>query len=269
MRKVFMLIAALAVALPVFAQDSPAVKKDLTINLDGYSGNLNADKNVKRFSGNETEFGITYSQNFANAQWLTSGLNAVILGNQTWAHDTKGNALYSKSGPNFTTAKAKVFVKFGRYVGMFLDTQGLLGTSVGYTFNLPSNQTFKLIGDLEFFVTGNHWYGRYWDSTGGQDSFEGRGIIDFVHLGFSYGVGFTPNWNFSTYLGLRTAGDYSDILLENLYIRWNNTISYSINGFEIWGQLRFEARNIAVATTTTYHFKMNAGISYSFDFSRL
>lgn len=267
MRKVFMLIAALAVTLPIFGQETPAVKKDLTIYLEAYSGNLNADKNVKRFSGNETEFGITYSQNFANAQWLTLGLNAIVLGNQTWFHDNKGNALYSKGGANFTTAKAKVFVKFGSYVGMFFNTEGLLGTAVGYTFNLPSNQTFKLVGELEFFVTGDHWYGKNTSHFG--DGFKGRGIIDFLHLGFAYGVDFYPNWNFSTYLGLRTAGDYSDILLENLYIRWNNTISYSVNGFGIWGQLRFEAKNIAVATTTTYHFKMNAGISYSFDFSRL
>ena len=294
MKNIFLsLLAIFAVVGTASAQDA-TVNRSLSFYFDAFSGELTEapgfeDGDLSRMlSGNEFEFGMTYSQNFATATWLSMWVKALfVVGQRTTYDNATGNFLGNGGGNMNMLANPRVQLglNFGGYAILAMDTRGLIAQENFYTIALPGNGgSFTFMTILEFWavpqVLDVDTYelpdgeeGMYGDSLG-----TGRGttIVDLFALRVDYSIAFAQNWRYTTKLAFRFSGgggfDHSatTFFQDGFQIRWENQIAWNVTpSFSMWTQLRYRIDNLAsnASLPIDHRIYLQAGLGYSFDFS--
>ena len=273
------LLAMFAVVGTVSAQDAP-VNRSLSFYLDSFTGQLNTSEDPL-FTGNEFEFGMTYSQNFATVPWLSMWVKALVVTGTAGAFDADesfvGNASYFIQG--YGMPRAQVGINLGGYAVFALDTRGLLAQENYYTlrFGAGGALTFQTI--LEMWMVPNNTGG----PTGSAPSKDFQTVVDLFEVRFNYEIGFAPSWTYRTKLGLRfgtTGCDWGNHKVapidssaarfgNSFHIRWENQVVWAVTPkFYTWMQLRYTAANITHATEALDNqLFLQAGLGYTFDFS--
>lgn len=266
------LVLLIAVQTTSYTQEQkPSVNKALSVYVCGGSGNINpqAGKLLNLWS----ELGMNYSQNFANAKWLSVDTTIAICtetGSLNTAHN--GDTVGSPKASYDIVGYGLVNLNFDKYFTLGVHTTGRMDTALKYKFKFIGNQSFTIKNTYEFYFTGNSLYATLQTEKGSNT----RHIINHMDIRTAYAVAFHPRWAFETEVRFRTKGsaslngkaDSGKALAENFNIRWNNTLAYSDpNGFGGYLQLRYEPTNII--TDIKHNLKLSGGISYSYDLSAL
>ena len=281
MRKLLIsLVAVFAVTGVSFAQDAGAPNRSLGFYLDSFSGDLTKDPdgNTRTFSGNEFEFGMVYSQNFATVPWLSMYVKALFIVGQRTAYE---NGDYAGQQPHYSAGQSlladpRVAVGINyKYGVLAFDTRGLMANENFYTldFGNAGSLTFNTI--LEFWavpvarlgtdIVGSPNYGMYKHS-----------VVDLFALRVDYGISFAKIWRFTTKLAFRFNGDESaKAFKESFSIRWENQIAVAVTDkLGMWVQLRYHIDGLAKPKVTGMklvdnHLYLQAGLSYSLNLSGL
>ena len=252
-------------------EQTPSVDKALSVYIYGGSGNINpqAGKLLNLWS----ESGMVYSQNFANAKWLSVDTTIALCtetGSLLTAHN--GDTVGSPKASYDIVGYGLVNLNFDKYFTLGVHITGRMDTALKYKFKFIGNQSFTIKNTYEFYFTGNSLYATLQTEKGSNT----RHIINHMDIRTAYAVAFHPRWAFETEVRFRTKGsaslngkaDSGKALAENFNIRWNNTLAYSDpNGFGGYLQLRYEPTNII--TDIKHNLKLSGGISYSYDLSAL
>ena len=204
----FLLLAMLfATSIVTHAQNADGVTKSLYMYICGGSNNLNPDAGA--ILGHFGEAGIGFSQNFANAQWLTvtstlgictGGVGLIKTPDGDWiAKPPKEDA--SPLDPedpegSFIGAYLHVDIGFAGYFNFGLHSEGRLEFDARYPILLPANQKIVLSTAFEVRPMGKLWYdtGRALDDTGAWDHGQ---VLGFMKYEFLYSVQFHPEWAYT------------------------------------------------------------------------
>ena len=276
MKNLFLsLLAMFAVVGTVSAQDAP-VNRSLSFYLDSFTGHLTEGPGYKDgddsriLSGNEFEFGMIYSQNFATVPWLSMWVKALVVTGTTAVNDWEtgdflGNGSYMIQG--YGNPRAQVGINLGGYAIFAMDTRGLLAQENYYTLR------FGAAGALTFQTILEMWMiplvSNVRDLTGNVID-QKLAIVDLFEIRLSYEIGFAPGWTYRSKLGFRLSGNESaEAFAQSFYIRWENQVVWAVTPkFYTWMQLRYTAANITHATEALDNqLFLQAGLGYSFDFS--
>lgn len=273
------LLAMFAVVGTVSAQDAP-VNRSLSFYLDSFSGHLTEAPGFKdgmtsrAFSGNEFEFGMSYSQNFATAPWLSMWVKALVVTGLTTAYNTDTGDFIGNAGQGFIQPygmpRVQLGLNFGGYAILAMDTRGLIAQCNNYSVALPGNGgTFTFNTALEFFAVPQA-IGT--SEIGGAQLGTEKTFVDLFALTANYGINFAPNWAYSTKIAFRFGGSGSDqsaeLFKESFAIRWENKIAWSVTpSFSMWTQIRYHIANLASNKAVDHNLFLQAGLGYSFDFS--
>ena len=278
MKNIFLsLLTIFAVVGTATAQDAP-VNRSLSFYLDGYSGDIaqksgyDAETGQSRlFDGNEIEFGMRYSQNFATVPWLSMWVKTLMIMQSTPKYGTGAdnmNDYLGNRGYFIGAPRVQVGVNFGGYSILALDTRGILANCNFYSVVLPNNA-----GKLTFLTILEFWAVPNVVSTGTGDT----QIMDLFALRADYTIAFAQNWSYTTKLALRFAGGGNEdsaaaFFVDGFNIRWENKVAWNITpSFGLWAQLRYRIDNIThrdqVANKIDHRLMLQGGISYAFDFS--
>ena len=281
----FLILAMLfATNIATHAQNAEGVTKNLSFYICGASGNVNPDTGTVLNSSSET--GISFSQNFANAQWFnvstTLGICTEAGGMLTKPGDA-GNFVGSPKEHFYVTGYGKINMSFGKYFAFGINTIGRFDFDVKYKLALADNQGLTFRAYMELLPTGNSFYatpgnGASENSDGTGSNTPTRRILNHFDVRLSYSVGFHPEWSFDTDMRFRFNGgvmsgstakaDSMQAMKESFSIRWNNTINYSNpNGFGGYFQFRYQPDRILVKTV--HNVSLHGGISYAYDLSAL
>ena len=300
MKNIFLsLLTIFAVVGTATAQDAP-VNRSLSFYLDAASGNLteqpgfeDGDKS-RIFSGNEFEFGMSYSQNFATVPWLSIWVKALVVAVQNTGYDATsgdflGNAGYSLAG--YGLPRAQVGVNFGGFAVIAMDTRGLIAQENYYSVALPGNGgafTFSTV--LEFWAVPQILNPDNAPIDGDDKvvdgSFLGTGrgttIVDLFALNVQYGINIAPNWSFWTKVAFRFSGGggkdgAADTFFQDGFnLRWENNIHWNVTPkFYMYGRVRYNISGIATSIDFPGYVKpkadhavtLHVGLGYTFDFS--
>ncbi len=262
MKKSILLVMVALFAVSAHAQDS--VNRSVGVYFDAYSGDV---VNDNLGTGSCFEFGVSYSQNFSSAQWLkmtVTGLTAVSQ--RTMVKDDKWVGNMDTDTTIAASPRAKLHLNFGGFGYVAADTRSLVALGGGYGHNLGNAGTVSYGADVCLFAVPTLKSGTYY--TEGNivlDGYTTRNLDLFqVHVGYS--VPFAEQWGFATKLMFRFSDE--DAFVESFRIRWDNTVSYSVNGMNFWGKVRYQIDNIANNDEDILNqVYLQAGISYGFDFS--
>ena len=289
LKNTFLILAILfATSVVSYAQDTPAVTKNISFYMCGSSGNFNPDAGDMLDSW--SEMGVSYSQNFANAQWLTvTATAAICTANSGFLKKPGSDELAGAAPHNLdVTGYGQVYFSFFNYATIGVQTEGRIDIDLKYKVALPANQSLTFRQFMWLHPTGSPFYATLANPTGFEDDEDGnpdpdkpihtRNVVDHLDYRIVYSVGFHPEWSFSSDLRFRFSGnvakgstakaDSPQALRESFNIRWNNTISYSnANGLGGYFTFRYQPNKILVKTEHT--ISVLAGISYSYDLSAL
>ena len=278
LKNTFLTLAILfATTLVTYSQETPGVTKSLSMYVCGGSGNINPDAGA--ILAHFGEAGLVYSQNFANAQWLsvTSTL-AICTGGEGLVKGTKdGEDVWVPNGGSpvgkFTDGYLHVEFGFSPYFNLGFHSEGRLDFEGKYSLALPANQKVGFAAYMEVRPMAKLWY----ESV--SSSADNGQMLGLMKVEVIYGVQFHPEWSYTTDVELRFNGgsksvaknDSAQALKESFGIRWNHMIGYSNpNGFGGYMNFRYEPTNILGAIGDTVHnIKLSAGISYAYDLSAL
>ncbi len=254
MKKSLLLVVVALFAVSAHAQD---VNRSVSVYFDAYSGDA---ANGNFAGGNCFEFGAGYSQNFSSAQWLTLNVGALVSVGQQVMYDADDKWLGNSQGDTeiYASPRAKISLGFGGYGYLQLDTRSLLAVGAGHGHSFGNAGSVYYGADLEMFATG---------VLDGADD-DGNPTfyyIDLVQAYVGYSVPFASSWGFDTKVMFRFGDE--DALVDNFAVRWDNTISYSVDGLGFWGRVRYHASNIANDADIVNSVYLQAGVSYAFDFS--
>ena len=280
MKNLFLsLLVMFTVVGTVSAQDAP-VNRSLSFYLDSFTGQLNTGEDPL-FTGNEFEFGMTYSQNFATVPWLSMWVKALVVTGTSPVTDADesfvGNTGYGIQG--YGNPRAQVGINLGGYAIFAMDTRGLLAQENYYTlkFGAAGNLTFQTI--LEMWMVPNNTG----TQVNGQYSKDFQTVVDLFEIRFNYGITVAPGWTYNSKLGFRLGSggyDWKDHAAnpvdssaarfgQSFHIRWENQVIWAVTPkFYTWAQLRYQIKHLAYAPQETAHdIFFQAGLGYSFDFS--
>ena len=278
----FLLLAMLfATSIVTHAQNADGVTKSLYMYICGGSNNLNPDAGA--ILGHFGEAGIGFSQNFANAQWLTvtstlgictggAGLVKGIdeNGDDAW---TTGSGTIDETKGSFTDAYLHVDLGFAGYFNFGLHSQGRLEFDARYPILLPANQKIVLSTAFEVRPMEKLLYGKI---NKDDDAWDHGQVLGFMKYEFLYSVQFHPEWAYTTDVEFRFNGagsstaknDSMQAIKDSFSIRWNHMISYSNpNGFG--GYMNFRYEPTYILKDIAHQIKLSAGFSYSYDLSAL
>ena len=287
MRKLLIsLVAVFAVTGVSFAQDAGAPNRSLSFYLDSFTGHLTEGTagNKRTFSGNEFEFGVSYSQNFATVPWLSIWVKALVVtgsgtkydgylpdadGDLTVPNGTfLGNSGYGIQG--YGQPRAQLGVNLGGYSVFALDTRGILANENYYTLDFGKAGSLTFLTILEF-----------WAVPQARKDYELLGlykhtVLDLFAIRVDYGISFAKIWRFTTKLGFRFGNDASAEAFKNSFaIRWENQVAVAVTEkFGMWVQLRYHVDGLALPKVTgmklvDHQLFLQAGLSYSLDLSGL
>ncbi|MGL5721768.1 MAG: hypothetical protein ACRCY4_05145 [Brevinema sp.] len=305
MKKIsFLSLFLVVVATTAWAQDAAAPKqsRNLSIYTDFSSGHLASGLVTAKgktevvdtnqvFEGNEVEWGIRYSQNFKNAPMVTMGGTINFVANYLPVYNDNGLFSGTPSSGNPTssndiTLKSSFWVSVP-YFMILIDTRGLMGLYLNHSFNFGNAGSFSMGFDLEFFYTGNPFYGNR-DGDGNSrvpgtvgpngDPISPNYVVDYVGFWLGYGVslgkGFYYNMGLQFRLGGSELGGVEADAGAGFNIRWNNTFGYSVDGWNFYLQFRLDGKNLATPNTAVLRafdkdpnaqFQIISGLSYTFD----
>ena len=289
LKNTFLILAILfATSVVTYSQDTPAVSKSISFYFCGSSGNFNPDAGSMLASW--SEMGVNYSQNFANAQWLTVTATAAICTANAGFLKKPGSDEFAGAGEHNldVTGYGQVYFSFFNYATIGVQTEGRIDIDLKYRVALPANQSLTFRQFMWLHPTGNPFYATLANPTGFEKDEDGnfdpdkpihtRNILDHLDYRIVYAVGFHPEWSFSSDLRFRFNGnvasgstakaDSPQALRESFNIRWNNTISYS-NANGLGGYLTFRYQPNKILVDVQHTVQVLAGISYSFDLSAL
>lgn len=278
MKHLFLLIAMFAVVGTATAQDA-AVNRSLSFYLDSFTGHLTEapgyDKDTDKsrmLTGNEFEFGMTYSQNFATVPWLSMWVKALVVTGTGAAQDFEtGNFIGNQSGSykilGYGMPRAQIGINLGGYAIFAMDTRGLIAQENYYTLRFGDAGAFTFQTILELWMIP-----LVTDIKNPEGTIVDQGIhvLDLAELRVSYEIGFAPGWTYRTKLGFRFQGNESaEAFGESFGLRWENQVVWAVTpSFYMWTQLRYHIANMANSTVDTDHnLFLQAGLGYSFDFS--
>ncbi len=302
MRKLVFSVVAIAMlaTTALFAQEGE-VKRTINGYLTADSGDMlgaiddplfsEQDENGSgakgTFNGNEMEIGLSYSQNFASAQWLTARVRFNAVMNAGVANYEDGSYYGQSSRASIYSASPRGQVQLSANMGAFgvdglsisaaldtrmkLDTYAYYGMAVG-----PGRLTFG-IGAETYIVP------RALDSTGTELSSDSANkndpnkfqyYLDLFAISAGYSMKFTDVWGFNTTVYARFNGydAYDATLVDNLELRWdlNATASFQ-GGLAMWAGIRLDVEDLLlpkernVQEDANIDLKLRAGISYTFN----
>lgn len=279
------IVAIFAITGTGFTQDeAPAFNRSLSFYLDSFTGHLTEASGGKVggrtriLTGNEFEFGMTYSQNFATVPWLSMWVKALIVtGTAPGFNKNTGDFMGNLGGAfvqPYGQPRAQVGVNLGGYAIFAMDTRGLLAQENYYTIRLGNAGAFTFQSILELWMVPqvNEMFttDAYGNSTG-----IGAGltvtVVDLFEMRLNYEIGFAPGWTYRTKLGFRFGGNESaEAFGQSFAMRWENQVVWSVTpSFYTWIQLRYHIANMANATIKTDNqLFLQAGLGYAFDFSK-
>ena len=158
------------------------------------------------------EAGLNYSQNFANAQWLTitttlaicTGGGGLVKGKDETGKDVWVSSAVSPVG-KFTDAYLDVDFGFAGYFNLGLHSEGRLEFDARYPIALPSNQKIAFSTSFEVRPMGKLWYDTISSTvdTGATDKGQ---VLGFMKYEFLYKVQFHPEWSYTTDVEFRFNG---------------------------------------------------------------
>ena len=282
----FLTLAILfATSIVTYSQETTGVTKNLSFYMCGGTGNINPDAGA--VLGAHGEMGLTFDQNFANAQWLNISTTVAIcteaggllrdpknLDKFVGAPDTDDNIV----------GYGLVNFGFGKHVTVGLHTTGRLDLALQYRLALPANQRLTFKTYMEILPAGNSLYATPdniayvgLDDDGKPEFGNTSRILNHLDFRLTYAVAFNPEWTYEMdtrfrFNGASYAGEKADsaeALKNSFSVRWNNTFYYSNpNGFG--GYLQFRYQPARILTSNVKHaVHLLAGISYSYDLSAL
>ncbi|MGL6082895.1 MAG: hypothetical protein ACRC4N_10695, partial [Gammaproteobacteria bacterium] len=237
--------------------------------------------------GNEFEFGMTYSQNFATVPWLSMWVKGLVVTGINPAYD-KDDKYMGNDGSvqiyGYGMPRVQLGLNFGGHAILAIDTRGLMAECAYYSLNFGNAGSLTFVQILEFwafpqFIGDNISEAVYDEEDGSLISpavpRTGRRttIVDLFALRMDYGISFAPGWRFNTKLAFRFGGWQedltADIFRDSFQIRWENQLVWSVTDkFYMWTQIRYRIDNLAnKALKTDHRVMLQAGLGYSFDFS--
>ncbi|MGL4677466.1 MAG: hypothetical protein ACRCWI_07340 [Brevinema sp.] len=268
MRKLLLLVALFAISGVSYTQDAQ-VNRSLSFYLDSFSGHLTpgVDGSTRLFQGNEFEFGMTYSQNFATVPWLSMWVKALLVTGIDPSYSPDGSYLGNSGGVSiygYGMPRVQLGLNFGGYGIIAVDTRGLVAEELYYSLNFGNAGSLTFIQILEFWA-----FPQTVKASIGRVT-----VVDLFALRMDYGINFAPNWRFNTKLSLRLGGFGADTesakaFGETFQIRWENQVVWNVtDSFYMWTQLRYRIDNLANSAKAVDHqVFLQAGLGYAFDFS--
>lgn len=289
MKKVLILLAALSVFSASVIAEETTQKRNVSFYLDAISGQLAPgnwvskkegvpDKISKVMDGNEYSFGIRYSQNFKQVPWLSVGGTFDVTWNYNPVHTADRQFVGFEPGKAPVGLKANAWVSVP-YFQLLLDTRGLMGAYVNWSKSFGNAGSLGLGAELEYFFMGSPLYG---NNSTPQGSYSGTNavnpnyIVDYFGLLISYSVNLPKGFAFTTTLNPRMDANRGNgwasvekDAANSLHLRWNNTVSLTVDSWSGYIQLRYDAFNLAHKDYEVANmFQLIAGMSYMIDVAK-
>lgn len=215
-------------------------QRTMLVYVYGSSGNLN-NLAAPVFNGNETEFGLRYSQNFQNVPWLTVAVQADLSIGMGWQYDLNNKPVPNSGFYSINGLTPRLLFALGLtpYARIEMNTEGFMLFNGFYTYRW-SRHYFTLMGEI------------------------GLNYLNFGNSEYTLGIGYEykiMQWTLGTVLGFRFGNDAA----ESFHIRWEGLVAYNIDGSTLWARLRYEPRKI-ISQPTRHNVILQAGFNYNFFF---
>lgn len=264
-KNVFMALAML-LAISNVSYSQEEVSRSISAYICGSTGNINPSAEGP-ILGTAAEAGVSFGQNFANATWLSVGTTIAVCTETGGLLSSKDDYLGASNDSDNFSGYAQFDLGLTEYFTLSFNTTGQMIFDVNYGMSLPANQSISVVANFEINPAGSSFYATV--ANGGST----RNILNHMDYRLVYGVGFLPEWSFSTDLRFRFNGssetekaDSLTAVTESFNIRWNNTISYeNENGFGGYVQLSYRPSNLANDADVDHNLQLWGGVSYSYD----
>lgn len=291
----------LLVVLATSVLNAQGFSRRLNIFTDFASGSLIPTKEEPLMNGNEYLFGISYSQNFEQAPWLTFMLSGAIKSTALMQYNDKHTIIGMRDYRFYNGYDFLIGLNFGGYVNLLVLESYDLVVEAMYPLQLPGAEHRLLFkAGLETFVLGYDAIntGDFVSASGGylpvSDGFSAeqrKFYIDVFQLILNYNIRFSPQWFYETELVFKFKGtpildgsakkvvaahDTAEAFKQNFHIIFANMIGYNhSSGLNLYAKIEYEIRDILKENAsgqklkTIHDLQFKGGVSYSFDFSRL
>lgn len=291
----------LLVVLATSVLNAQGFSRRLNIFTDFASGSLIPTKEEPLMNGNEYLFGISYSQNFEQAPWLTFMLSGAIKSTALMQYNDKHTIIGMRDYRFYNGYDFLIGLNFGGYVNLLVLESYDLVVEAMYPLQLPGAEHRLLFkAGLETFVLGYDAIntGDFVSASGGylpvSDGFSAeqrKFYIDVFQLILNYNIRFSPQWFYETELIFKFKGtpildgsakkvvaahDTAEAFKQNFHIVFANMIGYNhSSGLNLYAKIEYEIRDILKENAsgqklkTIHDLQFKGGVSYSFDFSRL
>ncbi|MGL5721437.1 MAG: hypothetical protein ACRCY4_03430 [Brevinema sp.] len=303
MRKCILYASLFFVPFQVLAQDqdaSPKVFREISVGISAESGSVfNRAESVRTsgnqsvvtpglglWDGNEIKATFVYSQNWASAPWLSmySALEVSIV--PEYDRNPDGTTIGRFPGDAPTSATVSLGLIFGDYFAFYVNSDLLVGFGLWYNARFE-NHTFGIRGNVELLtgktsLSSNIWRNGRQQGINSSASRVGNTegpIVDEAYIDLSWGARMPHGFaNTFVFRPIGFGGDNQWEILEKMFVRFENTLSWSNDSIGLWFTLRYQINNVAFPsyqladgsqwkTGVSHELDLLAGINYSYDLS--
>lgn len=312
MRKLFLLVVAAFISSAAFGQATQfpgaeylrittELTKKFTVEFHAISGRVlthdsfstvDGDKTTytdgrKLWSGNEYEIDLGYSQNWSKVPWLTTTFTTVVIVNPAIVYEGSANAPGYRSGEPPAKVRGELGLNLTKYLSFYTDSRLLVGATTQWGWGKGSHGTLIQFG-IEIFAGNKSISGadyKAYRDKGNRDNVPNIAngpILDAVWLDFTWAVKMPLGFaNSLLFRPIAFSGDNSSQILEGMYIRIQETLSWTRDGFSVYARVRYNIKNIAYPVYSKgltggtwtkgidHDLSIRAGLTYTYNLSPL
>ncbi len=265
------LLAMTGVSLHAQQDETPADRRSMTLYSCINSGHMTPDSDggTRLFNSNCYVYGVTYNHVFGNIPWMTLHTRVNFKGDQSYEYsdlDKDGKNDHIVRSAYNSEVRGRFGLGFriapGLGASMNIDSRGVLYQSLDYSYSF---------GSAGSIAVGQELCARATPLSLADDGYQ---YITLLGFNIAYSVPLGDGWSFRSRLRPQLSGALDRLDVKNVEdmfrIRWENRISYNVTPkVNLWGTVRYEAKNIANDTDVENNVYLMAGFTYSFDVSGL